>query len=210
MNYKESINGICSSMLSTTFCYPLDTFKVQLQAQQKIQFNWKSAYRGLKPELISCIPSSYIFWSTYAYSREKNNSIFVSSMLAACTSNFIDTPFDVIKKQRQLQQRDSYRFNVLAKFSVANMGYSCLYNSVYMPLLNYLTQEKQWNRSVSIFSCCSLASFITYPIDRYRTQIVSQTKLAPFMKGLGLRLLFGNIYSGLYMHIFLWLNQGKF
>jgi hypothetical protein len=205
---KDAYNGILASGLATSLCYPFDTIKTQLQSKQPV--NWKVSYKGITPELIGAIPSSFLFWKTYSTMREEYKfTPFASSITAACVSNLVDTPFDILKKQRQLQVPTGLTRKMMTKFGCVNTLHSCAYNAVYMPLLNFLTNDQRWPRTPSIFVCCTTASCCTYAIDRWRTQIVYKQKLATWWKGLGYRILYGNIYSGLYMHIFLWLNQGK-
>ena len=208
MNSVE-FHGLCASTIATCACFPLDTWKMKIQAQQPM--NFASSYRGLLPELAGSIPSSLSYWFTYNQLRKQNTSIFLSSVSGAAISNFVDTAFDIRKKQRQLQLPTTQiwgEWQKIRKFSAVNVAHSCMYNGIYMPLLDFLHTKHGYNKTFSIFLCCTIANTLTYPLDRWRTRIVTNQPLAPFLKGLGTRLLYGNIYSGLYMHIFLWLNQG--
>ncbi len=123
-----------------------------------------------------------------------------------------------MKKKRQIHISESIykkeHISKLLKFSGMNMSHSVLYNMIYMPMLNYLKNEKGYNNTVSIATCCTIASTLTYPIDRLRTKYIFQLsnpngKLSPFLRGLGTRIMYGNIYSGCYMHIYLWWSNGR-
>jgi hypothetical protein len=198
--YQSIQSGLIASSCSILLCYPLDTIKNKLQIGGPI-FS-RHYYRGILAELSGNIPSTITFWGTYQLCRDHQLSIQQSSFLSACTSNLIDTPFDIMKKKRQIHISESIlkreHISKILKFSIMNMSHSVLYNMIYMPMLNYLKNEKGYNNTVSIASCCTLAS-TNNPTG----------KLSPFLKGLGTRIIYGNIYSGCYMHIYLWWSNGK-
>jgi hypothetical protein len=217
---NEMVSGFIASTTTTCLFYPIDTLKMRLQHSSTPSalkhfsplktHSISSLYRGLPAELTGSIPSSFMFWYSYSQLREKQQfTPFQASVSSALISNFIDTPFDIRKKQRQLQLKTSFSPSIISKFAVANCGHSMLYNGVYMPLLSYLL-DKKVPKTLSILTCCTAASIITFPLDRLRTQIVATKQLqTQWWKGLGYRLLFQNLYSGLYMHLYLWLSKNK-
>jgi hypothetical protein len=197
---NDALHGLYSAVIATTICYPLDTLKTQLQARQPL--NLRGGYRGLGSELSGAAPSSIVYWYTYGKCRQYDMSTFSASVCGAFVGNFIDTPFDIWKKQRQLKLQTELSNSLLRRFGVVNVCHSILYNSIYMPLLDTLL-KKGWSKTQSIFVCCSVANIVTYPLDRVRTKLITGANLAVWYKGLGYRLLYGNLYSGLYMHLFL-------
>ena len=199
--------GLCASTVATCVCFPVDTWKMQLQAKHSLRL--AGSYRGLLSELAGSCPSSILYWGSYRLARERDISIFWSSMIGACVGNLVDTPFDIRKKQRQLHIPTGFSKSIVARFGVVNVLHSCAYNCIYMPLLKTLTVDCGMDRTISIFMCCTVANILSYPIDRWRTSIITDKPLAVWWKGLGTRLVYGNIYSGLYMHIFLWMSDGK-
>jgi len=204
-------NGCITSSLATAICYPLDTIKTSLQATGKLPRipHIRSLYRGCSPELMGNVASGTAYWSVYQTMRDCNYSPFLSSITSAAVCNIIDTPFDIYKKQRQLHITTSLHKSIVTRFSLASVCYSTVYNGIYMPLLHHLTIEKDMHRTLAIAICSTTASIATYPVDRWRTRVVApNTTSIPWYKGLMYRILYGNIYSGLYMHILLYLTNG--
>ena len=199
-------NGLLASSVSTIMCYPIDTIKNKLQTAQLVTS--KGLFKGLLPDLIGSVPSTIVFWGVYSEAKSRGLSVFESSVLSGMCSNLVDTPFDLRKKQRQLNSSTLILPKTMIKFGTVNMIYSMGYNSVYMPLLDYLVNKQGFNKTISIFTCCTVANTLMYPIDRLRTHLVSPTNTS-FLKGLGTRLVYGNLYSGMYMHIFMYLQNNK-
>ncbi len=207
--YPEITNGMIASTAAITVCYPLDTLKNYMQTNfHKETLQLRSLYKGMPWELTSNLPSTALFWGVYYHLRNAEQSPFISVLCASTCSNVIDTPFDIYKKFRQLQIPAQISRGLMYRFGCLNLVQSTLYNSIYMPLLHRL-QSAGVPKIASIITCCTTASIITYPIDRWKTKLVTQKPLAPFLKGLGYRLLYGNFYSGLYMYLVLTLQQGK-
>ena len=198
MNYEWS--GICASIISTTVVYPLDTLKSR--SQSNIALN-KSLYKGIRFEYLSSVPSSYMYWMAYKWCREKKYSDTISAASASCISNLIDSPFDLKKKMKQLNLTNN---NIVIKYGLTNMATNIVYNIVYMNSLKYFKEKNA--TPISIFLSCNLAGLISFPLDKYKTYLVSRMK-TNFFKGLGYRLLFCNLYSGLYMNLFLWFSNNK-
>ena len=222
------MEGVVASLISTTCCYPLDFIKTQVQTSNAsssgvsgsitslrnasvMRGKWRHVYKGLPAELTGTLPSAYVYWKTFDVMREQKYNTFSSSIVAAITSNLIDTPFDVRKKQRQLFFNDNTKvtnIRLISKFFAVNCLHSCTYNAIYMPLLEYLLNDRKMNKTLAIFCCCTTASIATYGIDRWRTQIVYERALpSRWWQGLLHRVLLGNLYSGLYMHILLWMKD---
>jgi hypothetical protein len=204
---ETATHGLLSSVVATSICYPLDTIKTRLQANNMARY--KHPYRGVLPELLGAAPSSMLYWYSYGKMRDAGYSPFYASMVGAVAGNFVDTPFDIYKKQRQLKLQTGLQLRLFGSFGLLNVLHSVGYNSIYMPLLQYCMKDKGLSKTMSIFICCSVANIATYPLDRCRTKVIYKGELAPWYKGLGYRLVYGNLYSGLYMHIFLMLSDGK-
>jgi len=202
---EQAWYGCITAGISTAICYPLDSLKTSLQSGRPIV----NYYRGILPELVGAVPSGMVYWYSYSTMRDKGYDTFASSICGAIMGNFIDTPFDILKKQRQLAMKSALSTALCTKFGMLNVAHSVCYNSIYMPLLNYLMKEKEYNKTFSIFLCCCTANTLTYPIDRWRTKVVYGKQLASWYKGLGYRLMYGNLYSGMYMHLYLWLSDGR-
>ncbi len=203
------LNGMIGSNIAIVTCFPIDTIKNRLQTGRKLSFG--GLYKGLGSELLGNLPSTVVYWSVYSQGRYNELSPFSASILSSACSNFIDSPFDYRKKSLQLGLIPEFTSKKFLKFSTLNMVHSMVYNSVYMPALNYLVNEKKYDRTLSIFACCTTSSIIAYPLDLLRTKVISPLdyKLANFTKGLATRILYGNLYSGVYMNIFLYLQNNK-
>ena len=198
--------GIVSSLTATATFYPIDTLKTKKQANIPIKFN-KSLYKGITPELLSCIPSSFVYWYTYQKCRENNFTTTESAFISCITSNVIDTPFDIRKKRNQLGDQFLNKGNIY-KYCLGNVMSSVVYNLFYLNVLKKLKNDYGLNNTLSIMGASTTSAFMSYPIDNYKTKIVYPNKISYF-KGLGYRLLYCNLFSGLYMNIFLWLNGDK-
>jgi len=98
---EYGINGIISSKIETLVFYPLDTLKSRRQAGIPLG-SFNSLYKGIKPELLSCAPSSFIYWTTYYKAKEYNLNTSQSALVSCATSNIVDTYFDIRKKRNQL------------------------------------------------------------------------------------------------------------
>ena len=197
------INGIISSVVSTSIFYPLDTIKSRKQAGLPIK-NFTSLYRGIKPELLSCAPSAFVYWGTYYKAREHNFTTTESAFLSCITSNIFDTPFDIRKKRNQLGDNFINKGNIY-KYCFANVMSSVVYNIFYLNVLKKLKNDYKLNNWFSIVGASSVSSIMSYAFDRWKTSIVYPNKVSYF-KGLGFRLLHANTYSSIYMLIFLKLN----
>ncbi len=58
---EYAFNGIIASVVSTSIFYPLDTLKSRKQAGLPLG-SYSSLYKGIKPELLSCAPSAFVYW----------------------------------------------------------------------------------------------------------------------------------------------------
>jgi hypothetical protein len=197
--------GIVSSFTATAAFYPIDSLKTRKQANIPITFN-RSLYKGITPELLSCIPSSFVYWYTYQKCRENNFTTTESAFISCATSNIVDTPFDIRKKRYQLN--DFVSKNNIAKYCLGNVLSSVAYNLFYLNTLKYCKEEHKINNTFSIMIASTTSAFMSYPFDRWKTYLITNTKINYF-KGLGYRLLQSNLYSGLYMSVFLWLSDNK-
>ena len=205
---EYGIYGIVSSFVSTSIFYPIDTLKTRRQAFgtfRPLKFN--SLYKGITPELLSCAPSSFTYWWTYQKCRENNFSTTESSLLSCLTSNLIDTPFDIKKKRYQLNSFSNLE-KVLPKYCLGNVLSSIVYNLFYINTLKKCKEKDGINNYLCITCASSISAFMSYPFDRWKTNLIMPSKIT-YLKGLGLRLLHANLYSGLYMSIFLWLSNNK-
>ena len=203
---EYAINGIISSVISTSIFYPLDTIKSRKQAGLPLG-TFGSLYKGIKPELLSCAPSAFVYWGTYKLSRDKSLTTTESSFVSCITSNVFDTYFEIRKKRNQLGDNLINKGNIY-KYCVANVMSSVVYNLFYLNVLKKLKNDYGYSNGFSIAGASSISAFMSYGFDRWKTGIVYPNKISYF-KGLGYRLLHANAYSGMYMGIFLWLNGDK-
>lgn len=195
--------GIVSSITATSIFYPIDTIKTRKQAGLPIQYN-TSLYKGIRPEILSSFPSGFTYWYTYYKCREYNFTTTESSFISCLTSNIVDTPFDIRKKKKQLNMKAGNIY----KYCVGNVMSSIVYNLFYLRTLKYLKDDHKINNTLSIFGASTISAFMSYPFDRWKTSIIYPNKISYF-KGLGYRLIHANLYSGLYMTVFLWLCDNK-
>lgn len=203
---EYAINGIISSVISTSIFYPLDTLKSRKQAGLPIG-SFVSLYKGIKPELISCAPSAFVYWGSYYKAREYDLTTTESSFISCITSNVFDTYFDIRKKRNQLGDDLINKGNIY-KYCFANVMSSVVYNLFYLNILKKLKNDYGMSNGVSIMGASSVSAFMSYPFDRYKTKIVYPNKVSYF-KGLGYRLIHANTYSSIYMLLFLRLNGDK-
>jgi hypothetical protein len=203
---EYGINGIIAGGIATSVFYPIDTLKSRRQAGLPIS-SYSSLYKGIKPELLSCVPSAFTYWFTYYKCRENNFTTTESAFISCITSNVIDTPFDIRKKRNQLGDQFLNKGNIY-KYCLGNVMSSVVYNLFYLNVLKKLKNDYKLNNTLSIMGASTTSAFMSYPIDNYKTKIVYPNKISYF-KGLGYRLLYCNLFSGLYMNIFLWLNGDK-
>ena len=203
---EYAVNGIISSIISTSIFYPLDTLKSRKQSGIP-PGSFTSLYKGIKPELLSCSPSAFVYWGTYYKCRELSLTTTESAFISCITSNVFDTPFDIRKKRNQLGDNLINKGNIY-KYCFANVMSSVVYNLFYLNVLKKLKNDYGYSNIVSIAGASTTSAFMSYGFDRYKTKIVYPNKVSYF-KGLGYRLLHANAYSGLYMSLFLWLNGGK-
>lgn len=195
--------GVIASIASSSIFYPIDTIKTRKQAGLPIAYNM-SLYKGLKPEILSSIPSGFTYWYTYYKCREYNLTTTESSFISCLTSNIVDTPFDIKKKKNQL----NINTGNIYKYCVGNVMSSLVYNLFYLNTLKYLKDENKFNNVISIWGASTTSAFMSYPFDRWKTSLIYPNKINYF-KGLGYRLIHANLYSGLYMTVFLWLCDNK-
>jgi len=198
--------GIVSSLTATATFYPIDTLKTKKQANLPIKFN-KSLYRGIVPELLSCVPSSFVYWYTYQKCRENNFTTTESAFISCATSNIVDTPFDIRKKRHQLGEQFLNKGNIY-KYCFANVMSSIVYNLFYLNVLKKLKNDYKFNNWISIAGASTVSSTMSYVFDKWKTNIIYPNKVSYF-KGLSYRLLYGNLFSGLYMTVFLYLSDNK-
>ena len=134
---NEMHSGFIASTTTTCLFYPIDTLKMRLQHSSTLhrfvasdifkKQSITSLYRGLPAELTGSIPSSFMFWYSYSPLRDKQQfTPFQASVSSALISNFIDTPFDIRKKQKQLHLKTSFTPSIISKFAVANCGHSMI------------------------------------------------------------------------------------
>jgi hypothetical protein len=203
---EYAVNGIIASVVSTSIFYPLDTLKSRKQAGLPLG-SFSSLYKGIKPELISCAPSAFVYWFTYYKCRDYNLTTTESAFVSCITSNVFDTPFDIRKKRNQLGDDLINKGNIY-KYCFANVMSSVVYNLFYLNVLKKLKNDYGYNNMVSIAGASSVSAIMSYPFDRWKTGIVYPNKVSYF-KGLGYRLIHANTYSSIYMLLFLWLNEDK-
>ena len=203
---EYAVNGIIASVVSTSIFYPLDTLKSRKQAGLPLG-TFGSLYKGIKPELLSCTPSAFVYWFTYKVSRDYNLTTTESAFISCITSNIFDTPFDIRKKRNQLGDNLINKGNIY-KYCFANVMSSVVYNLFYLNVLKKLKNDYGYSNMVSIAGASSISAFMSYPMDRFKTKIVYPNKVSYF-KGLGYRLIHANTYSSIYMLLFLWLNGDK-
>jgi hypothetical protein len=215
MNQIE-LAGTSAGFISTLFFFPIDTIKSRIQANQyPISSRYTNLFKGITPELTSNTISSFAYWSIYKTSRNYYNPV-ISSVISCTLSNIIDSPLDYIKKQKQLGIQ--YKFNnfftkQFMMYSFLNTTYSVVYNVCYMNMLSSTPVQKR-NKIISLCTASTVSAIISYPIDYYRTLIVSKkhnTTISSntFFKGLFMRLLYANLYSPFYMYILLSITDNQ-
>jgi len=216
MNYE--LCGIYSSILTTSIAFPIDTLKSRFQSnfynqgsfinnKQGSKFSLKGLYKGIAYEYASVAPSSFVYWSIYKKCRERQYSDTYSAGLSSIFSNLVDTPFDLYKKNKQLSLNEmttsKLPISLVSKYFGTNLLCGSIYSIVYMNTLRKLKDET--GQGVAMLTSCSLATMISYPLDKYKTYLLSGVK-TNFFKGFWLRLLYCNMYSGLYMTLFFYFS----
>lgn len=203
MNYE--LCGIYSSMITTSIAFPIDTLKTRFQSNSLLPS--KGLYKGIAYEYASVAPSSFVYWSIYKKCRDRQYSDTFSAGLSSVCSNLVDTPFDLYKKKKQLSldQTQSVKLptSLILKYIGTNLLSGSIYSIVYMNTLRRL--KKETNQGVAMLTSCSLATMISYPLDKYKTYLLSGVK-TNFFKGFWLRLMYCNLYSGLYMSLFFYFS----
>jgi hypothetical protein len=101
----DALSGGFSGVLTELIFYSLDSFKVQLQAGEKIQIS--RLYRGALP--IACcgsFPTFGVFFGIFHQCKQwfchdgyTTHGILLSSLLAAIPSSLVGVPADVLKKR---------------------------------------------------------------------------------------------------------------
>ena len=182
---NDFYNGLYSGLLSTIICNPFDVIRTNKQLSNKINYDFKFLYRGIKISLIT-IPS---FWSTYfsTYQILKNyNNKYFSFLNGYISSNIASTltcPLWFIRQKTQVMSN----FNIFNFYK--NNGIKVFYNSllttylinssfiVQIPLYEFLKKKELnnlLNDNLKIFSITAfsktVASIIFYPLDTIRTQ----------------------------------------
>lgn len=199
----QGIHGVISGLVSSVIVYPIDTIKTRYQAGKKIEIN-KQLYNGMSREILSNIPSSFVYWSVYYKCRDQNLSSVQSVIISSILSNITEIPLDIIKKRMQLGEN---RGNIY-KYGMYHLSISLVYNMIYIKCLETCKEKYKYGNILSVGISSSISSIISYPFDLWKTNSIvpSQTKL---WKGLGTRIIYGNLYSGIYMNLFLWLNNNR-
>jgi len=208
-----TISGFATSLLF----YPLDTYKSRIQSGL---YTNKGLYKGCLPELASNTFSSFVYWGVYQTSRNNGYTPVQSVCYSSIISNLIDSPLDYIKKHRQLGYTISTNPSTFFRYSLLNCGYSLVYNLTYMSILSSTYTQKDKTSHVStLIGCSAVATTVSYPIDYYRTRVISFPNIqyppvrmgaSSFWKGYFARLLYSTTYSTCYMKIFLILTSYSF
>lgn len=193
--------GCISTLFSSVIFYPLDTIKSRMQINSSFKLN--SLYKGCKYELLAGIPGSIIYWGIYQTCRNKNISIEQSSLLSAIGSSIYETPLDCIKRKQQVFLGKN-KVKII-RYGFATVIQSILYNMIYMKTLE-MCKKKDINKSIGIVSSCSISSIFTYWLDVIKSKCITpqfRNSYKPFLQFI----LYKNLYSGLYMHLFLYLTE---
>mgnify|MGYP001181120071 FL=1 len=217
-NYNDFLNGLFSGITTTIICNPLDVIRTNKQLSNKIDYNFKFLYRGLKTSLIT-IPSFWsIYFGTYKILKKYNNSNFsiFNGYLASNLASTITCPLWFIRQKNQVISN----FNVI-EFYKSN-GIKVFYNTLFttylinssfivqMPLYEYLKKKEQLNKYLNdslkiIFITAfskTIASIIFYPIDTIRThrRNFNNMYIIDIINNLNSKPL--NYYNGLSIYLF--------
>ena len=196
------VSGSIASFCSTTILFPIDTIKSRLQAGFKNEHLYKNVYKGLRYEMISTIPCTYLYWYSYSKLRNEGYSTIVASCSASILSNIIDTPFDLYKKKKQLLELTK---SSIYKYCFMNVLISLTYNMFYLNIYKKV-KEKTDSNILSISSASIISTFFSYPFDRQKTKIAMNYKNndVSYFRGLGYRLMYSLLYSNMNMNILLY------
>ena len=210
MNYEYA--GIISAGISTCVFFPIDQIKVKYQVQNKLTLHefTKGFKGGIRYDLSGALLSGFIYWKTFDFCKQNNYDTNTAILSAVTLSNIVDTPFDWMKRQRQV-------INIAKDFSKPRyFTYSCInsyiYNMIYVNIMKKSdTQSTPW---LMFSSMC--ASCFSYPFDYLRTRVISANSIQSIkqpthhlMKGLITKMCYSTMYSTLYMSIFLYLTKKK-
>ena len=118
MDVKHALQGASAGVLTELIFYGLDSYKVQLQAEGKVQM--RTLYRGVLPVLITgSAPSFGIFFGIYGPLKKSATTnlpaslhVFgctVASAIAGAASSLAGVPADVVKKRLVLGAHQTYQ-----------------------------------------------------------------------------------------------------
>tara|TARA_E500000178_G_scaffold355275_1_gene427306 strand:+ start:1462 stop:2184 length:723 start_codon:yes stop_codon:yes gene_type:complete len=185
-DYKNFYNGLFSGIVSTIVCNPFDVIRTNKQLSNKIKYDFKFLYRGIKTSLIT-IPSFWsIYFGTYNILKITNTETFsiFNGYIASSLASTITCPLWFIRQKTHVIPN----FNIFEFYK--NNGIKVFYNSLFttylinlsftvqMPIYEYLKKKEEldkyfYNNNLKIFFITAfsktVASIIFYPVDTIRT-----------------------------------------
>jgi uncharacterized protein with PQ loop repeat len=171
MNYDPSfISGIASGITQTFLGHPLDTIKVKLQNNEKINLKSIKIFNGITPVLLTNSLLTGIQFYSY-----KNYSPFMVGFISA----LLTTPIEYYKIQKQMHGK--YPKTIPTGFGITFARELVGLNS-YFILQEYL--EKSYGVFISGGIAGSTSWLLTYQIDTIKSRIqTGDTFIKAYNKG---------------------------
>ncbi len=109
---SNSINGILGGVFGSLFSHPIDVWKNYVQRNEK--FNWKSFniklyYQGYNASIYKNIALYSCLFPIYDYTKNKFNSIYLSSICTSLFLSIIIQPFDYYKTVKMTGYSESIK-----------------------------------------------------------------------------------------------------
>lgn len=193
---EEVVPALGAGIVSTFICNPLDTIRINYQLNNKISYDVKNLYKGLKYGIIA-VPC---FWAIYfpMYKKMKDSEVSkpIAAYISCCTASTITTPFWVLRQLEQTGKKTTISFYNLYKglipTYIINLNFT-----VQVPLYEYLkdkTDNSTFNTFLNTSISKTVSAMIFYPMDSIRVKLrnsesIKKIKFTDFYRGISIYLI---------------------
>lgn len=165
--------GFAATITSMAF-YKFDSMKTAYSLG--IQPN-KKVFKGILPESISSFTTTLCYFEIYEESLRHTNPV-VSAALGRSVSSFIDTPFSIMKKRRQLNKpvfpisvktfSNTYLLSL-----IRGIPNNCLKYALYEILLKMTANLPNLiSGGFSAFASAIICSYIFFPLEALKNRVI--------------------------------------